>query len=104
MEHDIKEVESAVDVTRFIWLHVLREKDPPGSQFPLLPEILPPPQEGVKPENAEHADEKGGHDQEGPIKEGLLDRVFVSGVSDELDKTGIGSGVTFATGFYESLI
>jgi len=58
----------------------------------------------VKPEDAEHADEKGGHDQESPIKEGLLDRIFVSGVSDELDKTGIGSGVTLSTSFYEPLI
>jgi hypothetical protein len=104
MEHDIKAVKATVNMTCFLGFHVLREKDPLRSQFSFLPEILPPPEEGVKPEDAEHPDEKGGHDQEGPIKEGLLDRIFVSGVRDELDKTGIGAGVTLTAGFYESLI
>jgi len=91
-------------MTRFIGFHMLREKDPLSSQFPLLPKILSPPQEGMKPEDAEHADEKGGHDQESPVEEGLFYRISMRGVSDELNKMNIGSWVAFATRLDESLI
>jgi hypothetical protein len=104
MKHDVKDAESAVDMACFIWLHMLGEEDPLGSQFPFLPEVLSPPEKGVDPEDPKDRNQESGHNDEGPIKHGLSFWIIMSCVGEKLNEVSIGAGVAFSTGLYETIV
>jgi len=49
VKHKVKGTESAVHLTRFLWFHVLGEKDPFAS-VPPFPKVFSPPEKGMEPE------------------------------------------------------
>ena len=104
VKHDVEEAESTIDMTCFVRFHMLREEDPFGPQFPLLPEVLSPPEEGMEPEDPEDRNEKAGHQDEGSIKHGLSFWIIMGGMGNPLDEVGIGPGVAFSTGLYQTFI
>ncbi len=102
MKEDIKGAEPAIDMACLIRLDMLGKEDAFCSQFSPLPEVLSPPEKGMKPEDPKDPDEKGGHEQEGPIEYRVPFRVIMSGMGHPLGKVGIGPRMAFSAGFEQS--
>src|SRR4030042_21645 len=104
MEEDIKSAKPAIHLARLIGFHVLREKDPLCSQLSFFPEVLPPPEEGVEPEDPEDRNKKCGHNDENRIKHWLSLWIIMGRMGKPHYEVSIGSWVTFSTGLYQSSI
>jgi hypothetical protein len=87
-----------------IGLDMLGEKDAFCSQLSPLPEVLPPPEKGMKPEDPKDPDKKSGHENEGPIEYRVAFRVIMSGMGHPQSKIGIGPLMTFSTGFEQPFL
>jgi hypothetical protein len=83
---------------------MLREEDPLGPQFSLLPEVLPPPEKSVDPENPKDGDQEAGHHDEGSIEHGFFLRVVMSCMGDPHHKIRIRPGVAFSAILYQTSI
>ena len=103
MKDDIKRAEPAIDMACLIRSHMLREEDSLGPQLPLFPEVLSPPEKGVKPEDPEDRDEEAGHQHEGPVEHRLSFRIVMGGMGNPLDEVGIGPWVAFSAGLDQPL-
>ncbi len=58
----------------------------------------------MDPEDSENPDHKGGHQHERPIKHGLLFRIGMGRMGDELNEVGVGAGVALSTGLYQTFL
>jgi hypothetical protein len=83
---------------------MLGEEDPLGSQFSFFPVVLPPPEKGVDPKDPKDRNQESGHNDEGPIKHGLPFWIIMSCMREKLNEVGIGAGVAFPTGLYETIV
>jgi hypothetical protein len=83
---------------------MLGEEDSLGSQFPLLPEVFPPPKEGMNPEDPEDGNQEAGHKDEGSVKDWLSLRIIVGRMSTPLNEVNIGPSVAFSAGLYQTFL
>jgi hypothetical protein len=104
MEDDVKGTEASIDMACFIRLDMLREENPFGSQLPLFPEVLPPPEKGMDPEDSEDRNKKECHNHEHPVEDRFSFRIVMGRVGDPLDEVRSGSGMAFPTGLDQALL
>lgn len=77
------------------------EEDPFRPHLPLLPEVPPPPEEGMDPEHGEDGDQKGGHEDEGPVKDRIPLWIVMGGMGDPKGEVFGGPWVAFSTGLHQ---
>src|SRR3990172_5114361 len=102
MEDDIKLAKPAIDLTCLLGLHMVGEEDSLGPHSPFLPEVFPPPEDRMEPEDPEDRYEKHRHQNKSPVKDGLPFPVGMGCVGKELNEILVGTRVALATGLYEA--
>jgi hypothetical protein len=102
MQNNIEEPESAIDLASLLQWHMPREENSLSPQLSLLPEILPPPEDGMKPEHTKNRDKKARHENEGPIKNWLSLRVVMGCMRKPLNEVYIRPGMAFPTGLHQT--
>jgi len=83
---------------------MLWEEDSFGPQFPLLPEVFPPPEESMDPEDPEDRNQEAGHHNEGPIKHRLSFWIGMGCMGDPQNEVGIGPRVALSTGLHQTFL
>jgi hypothetical protein len=100
MQNNIEEPESAIDLPSLLQWHMPREENSLSPQVSALPKILPPPEDGMKPEHTENRDKKTRHENEGPIKNGFSLWVVMGCVRKPFYEVYVRPGMAFPTGLH----
>jgi len=83
---------------------MLGKENPFGSQFSLFPEVLPPPEERMNPEDSEDGNQEARHQDKGPVEHWLSLWIGMGSMGEELNEVGIGARMAFSTGLNETRV